>query len=802
MGIIQDFRYNLRKVLKNRGLTLAAALSIALALGANTTVFSLMNAFLLRPLPFENPERLVAVHETHLKQGLDESPFSYLNFTDLRVQNRVLTDTGAYVEQAYNLGIGEQPERIYGVAVSTNLFSVLGVRPPLGRDFLPEDGNPGAARVVILSEELWKNRFAANANLSSLTVTLNSETYNVIGVMPPRFKFPETSVLWTPIVSSDKLTDRADRSLSVIGRLQPGMNITQASESLTRLSEQFQQQYPESNKDWGMRLVPLRDQLIGQVGDLLNIFLAAVFFMLLIACANLSNLFLAQGIVRERELAIRTALGASRRQLIRQMLVESVLVAMLGGAIGILLANFGLSMLMSAIPIELPFWIYFDLDYRVLIFTFIISLLAGLIVGIVPALRASKPDLHPLLKEGSGKATDSRRRSRLQSLFIVSEVALALILLISAMLMIQSFLRLQQADPGFATKNILTMILMPHGSNYVESSQRQNFFQRVLEETRALSGVKSVALVNNLPIGQSSNTSVTAENRAASARDRALPATSYTISSAYFDAIGIPVLAGRAFADSDTASAPPVAILNKAAASRLLPNTDAVNQRIRLGKSTEEVTWITVVGVVEDFQQDIRDEVAQPQVYLPYTQKESLDMTLVVSTDTDPTAFTSGIRERIAAVDRGQPVVGVATMERRLEMSVWQSRIYSMIFGVFAVLAMILAALGVYGVVAYSVRQRVPEIGIRMALGASKGQVLKLVLKQGMRMAMLGTAVGLVIAFVITGALAGFLYGISTTDPLTYAGTAILLLAVALVANLIPAWRATRVDPAKVLREN
>lgn len=801
-ALAQDIRYNLRKMAKKPGLTLAAAFSMALALGANTMVFSLINAFLLRPLPFKDPDRLVAIHETQLKQNLYDSPLSFPNFTDLRDQNSVLADTGAYEEQAYNLGVGDEPERVYGVAISTNLFSVLSVQPALGRDFLPEEGRPGANHVVILSDEVWKRRFRSDPILTGKTLTLNGETYNVVGVMPPRFKFPETSVLWTPLAASEKLLDRGDRSLSVIGRLKPGVTMAQAKESITGLTRRLQEQYPESNRDWGMRFVPLREELVGQVGDLLDIFFGAVLFMLLIACANVSNLYLAQAVAREREIAIRTALGASRRQLIRQMLIESMLVALLGGAIGILLAYSGINLLVSAIPIELPFWIYFDLNIRVMIFTFLVSLLAGVIFGLVPALRASKPDIHIMLKEGGGRTTESRRRSRLQSVLIVSEVALALILLIGAMLMIQSFLRLQKADPGFETRNRLTLVLTPYGSRYLEGGQRQNFFRQVVEQTKTLSGVKAVAVVNNLPIGESANTSVTPENRSAESSEAALPATSYIISPDYFEALGIPVITGRPFADRDTASSPRVAIINQAAALRLWPNTDAVNQQFRLGKSAQNVSWISVVGVVKDFKQDIRDEVAQPQVYLPYTQKEPQEMTLVVSTATDPTAFTAGIREQISTIDRSQPVFGIATMERRLAMSVWQSRIYSLIFGVFAALALLLAALGVYGVIAYSVRQRSHEIGIRMALGASKGHVLKLVLAQGMLLAIIGTAIGLLAAYAITNVLSGFLYGITATDPLTFGGTALLLLAVALAANLVPSLRATRVDPLIVLREN
>ncbi|MGA9769022.1 MAG: ABC transporter permease [Blastocatellia bacterium] len=803
MGVLaQDISYNLRRVIKKPGLTLAAAFSIALALGANTMVFSLINAFMLRPLPFEDPERLVAIHETQLKQGLYDSYLSFPNFIDLKDQNSVLADTAAYEEQAYNLGVGGEPERVYGVAVSTNLFSLLGVKPISGRDFLPEESRPGADRVVILSENLWKRRFGSDSILTGKTLILNGETYSVVGVMPPRFKFPETSVLWTPLVASERLMDRGQRSLSVIGRLKPGVAKEQAKESIAGLTNLLQEQYPESNRGWGMRLVPLREELVGQVGDLLNIFLGAVLFMLLIACANVSNLYLAQAVVREREIAIRTALGASRYQLIRQLLIETVMVALLGGVIGILLAYSGLNLLVSAIPIELPFWIYFDIDIRVLIFTFIVSLLAGVIFGLVPALRASKPDINSMLKEGSGRTTESRRRGRLQGILIVSEVSLALILLIGAMLMIQSFLRLQKADPGFETRNILTMVLTPYGSRYVEGNQRQNFFQQVVEQTKTLSGVKAVAVVNNLPIGQSSNTSVTPENRSATGSEEALRATSYIISPDYFQALGIPIINGRQFSDMDTASAPRVAIINEAAALRLWPNIDAVNQQLRLGKSSQNVSWISVVGVVKDFKQDIRDDVTKPQVYLPYTQKDSQEMTLVISAVSDPTVFTSAIREQISTVDRSQPVFGIATMERRLTMSVWQSRIYGLIFGVFAALALILAALGVYGVIAYSVRQRSHEIGIRMALGARKGHVLRSVLAQGMLLAIIGTVIGLLAAFAITNVLSGFLYGVTATDPLTFGGTALLLLAVALAANLVPALKATRVDPIIVLREN
>lgn len=800
-ALLRDIRHKLRMVAKNPAITLAAVFSIALGLGANTMVFSLINAFMLRPLPLQAPEELVAIHETQLNQGLDDGYVSFPNFTDLQDQNSILAGAGAYEERGFNLAVGNEPERIYGVAVSPNLFSLLGVRPVVGRDFLAEEGTPGADRVVILSDTLWKRRFSSASDITSKTLSLDGEKYTVIGVMPPRFKFPETSSLWIPLTTNKQLTDRGYRSLSVIGRLKPGVTPEQAEDGLSVLTTRLQEEYPESNRGWGLRLVPLHDEFVGQVGILLYIFLGAVLFMLLIACVNVSNLYLSQAVARGKEIALRMALGATRLQLIRQLLTESILIALIGGTLGVLLAYWGLNLLVSVIPIELPFWIYFDIDLRVLIFTFVISLIAGVGFGLAPALRASKPDINTMLKEGSGRASESLRRNRLQKILIVSEVALALVLLIGAMLMIRSFLQLQKADPGFDTQNVLTMVLTPYGPQYEEGQQRRNFFQQVVERTKTLPGLEAVALVNSLPIGISPNTSVSPEDQSALAGE-ALRTSSYVISPDYFKALGIPVIEGRAFSEQDKADSLPVAIVNETAAQRLWPNKSAINQRLWLGKTKQDVSLVQVVGVIKDFKEDVRDETPQPQLYLPYTQKDAQEMTLVARTLNEPVAFTTSIREQISAIDRGQPVFGVATLDRRLSMSVWQPGIYGLIFGVFAGLALILAAVGVYGVISYSVRQSSQEIGIRIVLGAKKGQVLRAVLTQGMTLALIGTAIGLLAAFAVTSVLSGFLYGVTATDPLTFGGTALLLLAVALIANLVPALRATRVDPIIVLRDH
>lgn len=800
--LLQDIRYGLRRAYKNPGVTMVAAFSIALAIGANTTVFSLINAFLLRPLPFAEPERLVAIHETQLKQGVDDASVSFPNFIDLKEQNKVLADVAAYEEHGYNLAVGSDPERVSGAAVTTNLFSQLGIKPRLGRDFLPEEGKLGADHSVILSDRLWKNRFNSDPGLIGKMLVLNGETYNVVGVMPPRFRFPEISGLWTPLATSGKLIDRGQRTLSVVGRLKLGVTIEQAQQLLGTVAKRLQQQYPESNNDWGLRLVPLHKEFVGEVEALLYIFLGAVLFMLLIACANVSNIFLAQGVARSKEIAIRIALGAGRMYIVRQLLTESILVALIGGVFGVLLAYWGLNLLVAAIPIELPYWVYFDINLPVLVFTFIIALLAGMVFGLVPSLRASNPDLHTLLKESSRGATESFRRNRLRSMLVVSEVALTLILLIGAMLMVCSFLQLQRANPGFETKNVLTMDLAPSGPGYGDEQQRRIYFQRVIEQIQTVSGVQAVSLVNNLPInGNASSMSLSPEGQA-TASGAALVASSYVVSPDYFRALSIPVMKGRSFTEQDTATAPLVAIINETAAKRLWPQTEAVDQRLRVGKTAQNISWMTVVGVVKDIKQDLRDNRTHSQIYLPYTQRDPQQMTLLVRTMSEPSAFTAVIRDKIAAVDSGQPVFSSMTLERLFLFSVWQPRIYGLIFSVFAASATALAVVGIYGVIAYSVRQRTHEIGIRMALGAQRGQILKLILGQGMFLVAIGITFGLISAFAITRVLSGFLYGVTATDPFTFASTTLLLLAVALIANMVPALRATRVDPMIALREN
>ncbi len=806
-NFLQDIRYGLRMIYKNSQVTIAAVLTMALAIGSNTMIFSVINAFMLRPLPFEEPKHLVAIHEALLKQGKDDGYISFPDFKDVVDQNSVLAEASAYDEKGFNMSANDRPERVYGAVVSPNLFSTLGVRPSVGRDFLPEEGRPGADGSVILSDALWKRRFNSDRNVIGRTLTLNGRICSIVGVMPPRFKFPETSELWMPLAVDENSANRGDRSFSAVGRLRSGVTIEQAQERLNDLARRLQEQYPESNGGWGLRLIPLHKKFVGEVDALLYIFLGVVLFMLLIACANVSNLFLAKALTREKEIAIRAALGGGRSRIIRQLLTETVMVALLGGALGVLMAWWGLALVISALPGEIPFWIRFDIDISVLAFTFGVSLLAGMVFGLAPALRVSRPNLQALLAEGSKAVTGSIHRDRLRSMLVVFEIAIALTLLIGTTLMIRSFLQLQRSDPGFEIRNTLTMKLRPDGPNYTERAQRINFFQRVVERTKTLPGAQAVAVANRLPINQyqSSQTIVMAEGQTAPAGE-ALPATVYLISADYFKVLGVPILNGRLFSDLETSQTPPVAIVNQTAALRLWPETNAVGKRLTLARSARNEgrneDWINVVGVVKDFKQDLRDRGPQPQVYLPYTQADSSQMTLMARAFNNPAALTAAIRDQIAAVDKGQPVWEVATMERRLELSVWQSRIYGLVFSVFAAIALILVTLGVYSVMSYSVTQRTQEIAIRMALGAQRRQVLGPILSQGLRLAVIGIVIGLLAAFAITNFLSGFLYGITPTDPKTFALATLSLLVVALVANLIPAVKAIRIDPIVALREN
>ncbi|HYY56574.1 MAG TPA: ABC transporter permease [Pyrinomonadaceae bacterium] len=809
MGTLwQDLRYGLRTLSKTPGFTLAAVLALALGIGANSAIFSVANAVLLKPLPYSEPERLVMIWGDLFKPGLDEIGASAPEFNDYREQGHVFESLACYTEGGFNLSGEGEPERISGAYVSADLFPLLGVGPTLGRTFAVEEDQPGRDQVVVLSHSLWQRRFAADRSIVGKTVGINGKSMTVVGVMPSAFQFPDREVeIWKPLALDAE--DRSEQSrgshyLNVIARLKPGVSVEQAQAEIKGIAERIRQQHPDQyDNGFGAKIVSRHEQVVGPIRPVLLILLGTVGFVLLIACANVANLLFARAATREREMAIRTALGAGRWRIVRQLLTESLLLSLAGGAGGLLLALWGVDLLVALAPVDIPRLSEVRLDGRVLGFTLLVSLLTGGLFGLAPALRLSKPDLQESLKDGARGAGEGFRRQRMRNLLVVSEVALSLVLLIGAGLMIRSFLQVQKISPGFNPDRVLTMRLSLPQSKYAEAKQQRAFFEQLTARVSALPGVESVGAVNFLPMSKSGNM----WSFAIEGRGNAVGPNLHfrMISPDYFRTLSIPLDRGRQFTEQDREGAPPVAVINETMARTFFPGEDPLGKRIKLASMTSPFPWLAVVGVVGDVKHYGLDEETKPELYVSYLQPllpnfNVSSLFLAVRTTAEPAGLAAAVRREVAVLDKDQPVADIKTMEERLSESVAPRRFNMLLLAIFAALALILAAVGIYGVMSYSVTQRTHEIGVRMALGAQGSDVLRLVVGQGMILALAGVALGLLGAFALTRVMKTLLFNVSASDPLTFAGVAFVLSAVALLACLIPARRATRVDPMEALR--
>ncbi|HSB12386.1 MAG TPA: ABC transporter permease [Blastocatellia bacterium] len=814
--LIQDVRYGSRLLIKRPGFTLVAVLALALGIGANSAIFSVVNGVVLQALPYKDPDRLMMVWNRRPlfqgQAGSPEFPVSAADFIDWRDRNRSFEQIAAFHTQPMNLTASGEPESLGGVRASASLFPLLGVEAKLGRTFAPGEDQPGAGRVVLISYGLWERRFGSDPDIVGQQINLNDEPYTVIGVMPRGFQFPRkgelpagfqfprqadlyTPLAWTPAQAANRGRDY----LAVVARLQPDVTVTQAQVEMDGIAEQLKQQYPQNNAKKEVFIVSLHQQAVGKVRAALLVLLGAVAFVLLIACANVANLLLARAASRQKEIAIRTALGASRIRIIRQMLTESVLLSLAGGVFGLLLSLWGIDVLLAISPSNLPRVDSISVDARVLAFTFVISLITGIVFGLAPAVQASKPDLGDALKEGGRASSVGFRHNRFRSVLIVSEVALALVLLVGAGLMIRSFVRLLNVDTGLDSNNVLTVdVGLPRGK--FTGQQQVAFFQQTIERLQNLPGVESAGAVYPLPLsGAEEGMGFGIEGRQAPTGE-AFNAGPRWVSPDYFKAMRISVVAGREFTDRDTSDAPRVVVINEAMSRRYWLDEDPLGKRIAFDGTNAGPNWRQIIGVVRDVRHTSLDSAPKPEIYIPFPQFPSFFMTLVVRTTGDPLSLVGAIRGEVLAIDKNQPISNVHTMEQLVSDSVAQRRFNMLLLGVFGAVALVLSAVGIYGVMSYSVAQRTHELGVRMALGAQTSNLVALVVRQGMVLALFGVGVGLAAAFALTRLMSSLLYGVSTTDPLTYSLIGLLLAGVALLACYLPARRATKVDPMVALR--
>jgi len=811
-GLWQDVRYGLRQLRKSPGFAAVAVITLALGIGANTAIFSVVNGILLRPLPFHQADKLMAVwHVPPQKSfpGMTRFAVSAANYIDWHSQNHVFEKMAIFSYHPFTFAGGDKPEQVDATSVSADFFSTLGTQPIIGRVFTSDEDQPGHGNVVLLSHRFWQDHFASNRDIVGRYITLDGASFLVAGVMPANFRMPDFAQMWTPMAWTDQEKSiRGEHHYLVIGRLKDGVGQKQAQAEMNTISNRLEQQYPEDDRGWGSVVVPLHDDLVSDVRPALLVLLGAVGFILLIACVNVVNLSLAKTFSRQKEIAIRTALGASSARVVRQVLVESVLLALIGGALGLAYAHSGVRLIMAFLADKVPHSVDVGLDLKVLVFTVLVSVCTGIIAGILPALHLSRANVNEALKQGLGRTDTDSGGNRTRNILVVVEVSLSLILLVGAGLLIRSFKVLREVNPGFESNGVLTQTVAVSRAKFSNIQQEVAFFDRVLESVRTLPSVVAVGVIDNVPLGDGgSHQPIAVEGYPTLPMSEQPEVDVRAISAGYVDSLRIPLLKGRDFNSSDIAGRPPVALISASLAHQFWPNENPLGKHIALTFSKGAPREI--VGVIGDVKGDSLDQKRPAaMLYYPLAQDapsavgefQSGPMTLVVRSATNPKSLIAPVASVVQNVDREIPVRDVLTMEELVANSLSQQRFNLLLLGAFAGLALVLAAIGIYSVLSYSVRRRVPEIGIRLALGATLADVFRMIVVEGMKPTFLGVAIGAAGALALGRVMSSFIYGVSSTDPTTFLAVAAVLAMVAMLASVIPAFRAARVDPIVALR--
>ncbi len=808
-SFFRDLRYSVHMLIKSPAFTAVALLSIALGIGANTTVFSVINAVLLRSLPYKDPASLVLLWgDTSQEAGRRKhNQVSATDIADFRSQASVFEDIATYESWTAIISGDGEAERVPGTQVGDGFFKVMKGKPLLGRVFTPDEQVDGKDFVIVLGYGLWQRRFGGDPNIIGKTVSLGGSPYSIVGVMDADFQpLPSTLVspvgqFYRPVGENYDDLDRDSRHLRAIARLKPGVTIEQARSEASMIAQRLEQAHPLTNKNQGADVVSITNEIVGDIRPMLLMIFGAVMFVLLVACANVANLLLARSTVRFKEITIRSAIGAARSQIVRQLLTESLVLAVLGGGLGLLLAIWGTGLVESAGSSINPMFHDIHVDTRCLAFTFGLSIITGLIFGLAPALQISKPNLSESLKEAGRGSGPASSRNRLRSVLVISEVALTMVLLVCAGLLIRTVMRLRNVDTGFRAQNVLAMNIGLPGTKYPKPGDKLAFFKEVTERIMALPGVKAVGTTSVLPLSDNFDGRGLAVEDHPKPRGEELTVDLYIASPGYLKAMEIPLIKGRPITEQDTPDSSKVALINNTMAEQLWPSQDPLGKRIKFpGNEKHPQEWRTIVGVVKDVSQYALDKKPPMQMYLPLTQQPTSFNTIVVKTEGQPTAMISGVRREVLAVDKDQAVFNVTTLEQLAGDSIANRRLFMILLLVFAVLALTLASVGIYGVMSYVASQRTHEIGIRMALGAQASDVLQLIIGKGMVLALIGVTVGLAGSFALTRLMASLLFGVTATDSVTFVTVSVGLIAVALLACYLPARRATKVDPLVALR--